>query len=235
MSVLRTGKPGRGSSPNDLLTKGFPKPCHGRGAQGRGAAAPVPGHRHRDPEVKGHLERGEALALDRSGTSGGPTPEPSRSRAPRPRPSPPPTSQCHSPATSKQLRDVRRAPAPEGSAREVCPDSFGKKLSQMPANTRHPPPPRGARRRRPGRATAPDLAKRTHASGSGPPRTLHRLLPPAAAAPREERCHRRRRGTPRLLLDAPGEAPEGKSSALLCLSICTSRFLYLPVPTSPPQ
>lgn len=73
------------------------------------------------------------------------------------------------------------------------------------------------------------------ATTQGPPRPLGHLIPVcaprAAAAPQLKPSHTWAGGE--RACPHPEEAPAGKSSPLLCLSICTSRFLYLMVPKPP--
>lgn len=91
------GKPGRGSSPNDPLMKGFPKPWT------RGVG---PGRCHRDPRLRApRVQRSSRSVFwwDKLNPScalcrGSPTPEPTRSPGPQPR-TPPPASQRRIPAS----------------------------------------------------------------------------------------------------------------------------------------
>lgn len=182
-------KPGRGSS----LTKGFPKPCHGHGARGQVAAALVP---HCHPEIGGDTS---VEQLQRCLNGARPVPFARRPHAgalpfllslaldqPRQHPSTTSSPQCPLPVCGSGMAGGSCAGGSPDAAAPSQHQRWGREVT----------------------AAAP-ISPRSH-NTPGPPRTLHRLLPPASA-PREERHQRQSHGTPPLLpgtlrREAPGAA-----------------------------
>lgn len=208
------GKPGRGSS----LTKGFPKPCQGHGAQGQVAAALVP---HCHPETGGDtsveqlrpcMNRARPVPFAWRPQAGA-LPFPSSLALDQPRQHPSSTSQPPVPPSRVQLWDVR--------SRVLCQGLSGCRSPESP-------PALG-----PGGDTgSPDLATLTQHPGTttDPPRTLHRLLPPPTGSSGGATPTPKPGDTP-----APaGDAPEGSSRRCCAFGFALLAFHVL-VQTPPPR